>query len=422
MRAFDFAAREYWAIQTEVDDDGTVRSPHLKRILDIALRSHEPDFEAVAQKMADRTSESGVLEMHGNVGVIHVIGPIFRYANLFTMISGATSVAELATGFRAMVDDPAVRAIVLNIDSPGGEVAGISELAAAIYDARGKKQIVAYADDAAASGAYWLASAAGKLVASDTAQLGSIGVVGTVVDRGPREGVKTYQFVSSQSPLKRPDLETPEGRATMQQRIDDLAAVFVSAVARNRGVAEAKVLADFGRGGMMIASKAVAAGMADEVGSFEGVLAGLKAGTRTGAMFSVGGKMAEEKIHTAAELEAAHAAGRNEGLAEGKKACVAETVKAERTRIGAILNCPEAKGRDKLAQTIALEMDATPETAAKLLAAAPVHVEQKNPLAAAMAGVPNPNVGIGTQGSEQETVAEMVRTTVAAYKIAQGVK
>ncbi len=278
-RAFDFATRQaQWAIFSQQDTEGRIHAPHLKRILDIASRTNEPDFEAVAQKVADRADESGILEIRGNVAVINITGPIFRYANLFTWISGATSIQELALAFRKAVDDDSVKAIVLNVDSPGGEVSGISELALEINRARDRKPVIAYADDLTASGAYWLASAAGWIVASDTAELGSIGVVGTWVVYAPAEGETAYQFVSSVSPKKRPDLASEEGKAVVQQRIDDLAAVFVSRVAQYRGVSVETVLSDFGQGGVLIASKAVAAGMADEIGTFEELIDKLKSG------------------------------------------------------------------------------------------------------------------------------------------------
>jgi signal peptide peptidase SppA len=480
MRAFDFAARAHWAIQTEIDEDGTVRAPALKNILEIALRAKEPDFEAVAQKMADRQDQDGVMEMRGSVAVINVAGPIFRYANLFTWISGATSVQELATAFRAAVDDPTVSGIVLNVDSPGGEVAGIGELATAIYEARGTKPIVAYADDLTASAAYWLASAADKIVASDTAELGSIGVVATVVDRGPREGVKTYQFVSSQSPNKRPSLETDAGRATIQQRIDDLAAVFVAAIARNRGVSEDKVLSEFGQGGVMIASKAIAAGMADSTGSFEGVIAelaavsgGKPAGLSYMAKGATGMKSPEVKgsaavkcqctcaqctggnckgcsnagcntpdcagcpmqaatkgvtgmktpEELAAEQKAAGEKTQAEAVNAAKTAGIAEGRKLERARYAAILSSEPAKGRQSLALSMASETEMDAEVIAKLLTRAPLETKtESNPLANAMAGVPNPKLGTtDAGGGELDEVGE-VAAVVAAGKRARGGK
>ena len=130
-------------------------------------------------------------------------------------------------------------------------------------------------DGLAASGAYWLASAAGKIVADETAQLGSIGVLATVIDDRAAEekhGVKRYEIVSSQSPLKRTDPGTDEGRAQLQQMVDAMASVFIAKVAKFRGTSEAKVASDFGRGAVLPAHDAVSVGMADALGSLESLL------------------------------------------------------------------------------------------------------------------------------------------------------
>jgi capsid assembly protease len=422
MRAFEVAAKELWAIESSVNAAGQIQAPALETILDIAQRAHEPNFEAVAQKLADRADAGGIREMRGNVAVVNITGPIFRYANLFTAVSGATSVEMLATAFRAAVEDPAASAVVLNIDSPGGQVAGISELATAIYQARAQKPIIAYADDLTASGAYWLASAASRIVAADTAQLGSIGVVATVDVRDQRPGVKSYQFVSSVSPNKRPDLETDDGRAAIQQRIDDLAAVFVSTVARNRAVSEDKVLTGFGRGGLLIAAKAVAAGMADSIGTFEELLASLN--DRSSATFSFGGNSAEassgglsmEQKPTAGSPPVETPQPPAVDVEAVRRSAAVEAKAAERLRIGAILACEDAQGREDLARTIALETDTDALAAKKLLAAAPKKAEPAaNPLAAAMATVANPKVGTDAETSA-DSVAKAVRSTVALYQ------
>ncbi len=130
----------------------------------------------------------------------------------------------------------------------------------------------------AASGGYWIASAADRVVVSELAILGSIGVVLGVEDKTAaeeRRGVRNIQFVSSQSPGKRPDPTTDKGRSQIQAMVDDLAAVFVGAVAKHRRVTTDAVIKNFGAGGVKIGAKAVASGMADEVGQFETVLASL---------------------------------------------------------------------------------------------------------------------------------------------------
>jgi ClpP class serine protease len=168
------------------------------------------------------------------------------------------------------------------IDSPGGEVNGADELARAIFEARGTKPIVAYVGGSGASAAYWIASAADRIVVSPTAVLGSIGVQMAISEPAPKAGEKTYRFVSSQSPNKNPELGSDAANSQIQQTIDAMAQVFVDTVARNRGVATETVLTNFGAGGTFVGQQAVEAGLADSVGTFEAVLAELSAKGRTG--------------------------------------------------------------------------------------------------------------------------------------------
>jgi len=249
-------------------------------ILEIAAREHIPDFEAVAAKRARRVDQADTMTIReGGVAILPVVGPIFRYANLFTEISGGTSVSALARDFNTALNDSSVKAILLNVDSPGGEVAGISELAQMIFDGRKKKRIAAYADGMMASAAYWIASAAGEIVADATAIVGSIGIVAAVPNPEKRSA-RDVEFVSSQSPKKRPNPNTESGKTQIQAMVDDLAAVFVDAVAKHRAVSTATVLEKFGQGDVFVGRKAVAAGLADRLGSFEQTVADLASGKR----------------------------------------------------------------------------------------------------------------------------------------------
>ena len=87
----------------------------------------------------------------GSIAVIPIHGAITPHASLFTMIFGGTPLDTLAADFRQAVADPNVSAIVLDIDSPGGAVAGLPEMAAEILDARKDKKIVAHATTAASA-------------------------------------------------------------------------------------------------------------------------------------------------------------------------------------------------------------------------------------------------------------------------------
>lgn len=270
MRAFDAVCTRPWAITEEA----------LQTILEIAARENLSP-EAVAAQLGRPLENSHAVTIQDGVATIPVQGPIFRRANMFTEVSGATSIETLARDFRQALDDPSVRGIVFDIDSPGGEVAGVHEFADMIYAARGAKPMIAYIDDYGASAAYWIASAADTVIASATAKVGSIGVVSAVRDPTTRSA-RAIEFVSSQSPKKRLDPTTPDGKTQIQTIVDDLAGVFVDSVARNRSVSTGTVLADFGQGGIFIGQGAVTAGLADRLGSHEQALAEARVYPRAG--------------------------------------------------------------------------------------------------------------------------------------------
>lgn len=231
---------------------------------------------AVHQQTSILVDGSQALYRRGRTAILPITGPIVRRGNLMSSLSGGpmTSVELLAKDFSRALEDPSFDAILLDVDSPGGEASGISELAAIIASARDEKRIVAYVGDLAASAAYWLASAASEIVVNRTAAVGSIGVVMAVPD--PRlDPDGPVEFVSSASPNKRPDPHSKDGKAQIQAMVDVYGDLFVEDVAAYRATDPEDVLADFGRGGLRIGADAVAYGMADRLGSFEETLAGL---------------------------------------------------------------------------------------------------------------------------------------------------
>lgn len=206
------------------------------------------------------------------VGYLMVDGPLIPRATLFSDVSGMVSVQALTAEFVAMEKNPAVREIVLLMDSPGGVASGISDFASLVKSSEKPTSAFVWM---AASAAYWIASAVDTMVTSDTGMVGSIGTVLSFSDSTEAEkkrGIRSVEIVSSQSPDKRPDHNTPDGIAVYQKLVDDLSAVFISAVAVNRGVSVDTVLSDFGRGAMRVGNEAVSLGMADKVmslGSFQ---------------------------------------------------------------------------------------------------------------------------------------------------------
>lgn len=259
--ALDLVMSRLWAIQPEM----------LETIVSIAERENQ-NPELIAEKLGRPLMNTRSVSLRESVAIVPLTGPMFRRANLFTEISGATSTEQFLTDLRTAADNPDVKSIVLDIDSPGGEATSIAETAERVREISKTKPVIAYIDGLGASAAYWIAAAATEIVISKTGIAGSIGAVMTV-RRG--KDANYVEFVSSQSPYKRPDPDKEDGRDALQKQIDAFAQVFIDSVAQLRGVSVETVLSEFGRGGVKVGAEAVKAKMADRIGSLESVITGL---------------------------------------------------------------------------------------------------------------------------------------------------
>ncbi len=332
-RAFELAASRPWLMLPDALDS----------LLAVADRQGDP--EALEARLGRPLDNTRAVSIRDGVAVIPITGPIMRYANLFTRISGATSTQELATDLQTALDSPQVRAIVLNIDSPGGEANGINELADMIYASRGKKPIKAYVGGTGASAAYWIASAADEVVIDDTALLGSIGVVLEVAVKKDEAGAKRYTITSSNAPNKRPDVSTEQGRAEIAKTIDALADVFASKVARHLGVAAEQVPAMGDHGGLRVGTQAVEAGLAHRTGSLESLINELARPAATPR------KLSMTTVKTTADLRAAIEAGADPLTIEIAAAAPVDTdaLKAEAAAIAVAAERERIKGITALA-------------------------------------------------------------------------
>ncbi len=398
MRVWNKAADEPWAITSSA----------LTTILDIAARQNAPP-EAVAAKLGRELQNSYRLEMRDGIAVLPVVGPLFRYANLFTQVSGASSYELLAKDFTQAVENPDVKAIILNIDSPGGEVNGCAEFADMIHEARGVKPIIAYASGDAASGAYWIAAAADEIVVSKTSALGSIGVVG--VYRG-NKGEDAVEVVSSQSPYKRLDPDTDDGRARLQKCIDAMADVFVDAVAKYRSVASSHVQNHYGSGDVFIGDAAVKQGLADRIGSFEKLLFELSGNpVSEPSPHSINPNQQEKSMDDIQSLREAYP----DLTASLEQDAVKQGVATERSRVQGILSHDEANARTLLAQHLAFETDMEVEAAVSVLSKAPLETPTRDDVSgfsAAMEATPNPEITPSPEAEDdsEEAVAKRLAT------------
>lgn len=273
----------------------------LRQLLAIAAREQSDPAAAAAARQAveavvgDPLAGTRTVTVRDGIATVPLVGPMMRYANFFTEISGATSSELFARDVMEAVTNPHIRAVLLAVNSPGGEVDGTQEAAELVFQARGTKPIWAHISGDGASAAYWVASAADRVVAGPTAVVGSIGVRAAFTDWSEwerKQGVRTIEIVSSQSPRKVPDPATDDGRAEIQALLDDLAEVFVGAVARNRGVHRETVLTQYGAGGVFVGVRALEAGLIDGLATHEEAHAALVDSLTTRRTFPMPGMTA----------------------------------------------------------------------------------------------------------------------------------
>src|SRR5690348_12767180 len=164
------------------------------------------------------------------VAIIPIDGPLSKSPSILSLLCGGSDYETIGHDFQVALADPEVKAIVFDVDSPGGETTGCDELAQAIFEARGQKPICAYVSGYCASAAYWLASSADQITIGKTSIVGSIGCYATLIDNTEalaNAGLKKYDIVAEQSPYKVPDPASAEDRGRMRDVVTSLAAVFI---------------------------------------------------------------------------------------------------------------------------------------------------------------------------------------------------
>ena len=193
---------------------------------------------------------------------------------MLTESSGGTSTDRVEAAFQQAIVDPGIGAVILDIDSPGGSVSGVQELWDTIFEVRGQKPVVAVADTLAASAAYWIATAADEIVVSTSSEVGSIGVLTVHEDLSKRleqEGVDATIISAGRYKAEANPFEplSDEAREAIQGRVNDHYQMFVSSVAKGRGVGVGMIRDGFGQGRLVGAREAVVEGMADVVGTLD---------------------------------------------------------------------------------------------------------------------------------------------------------
>ena len=269
-------ASEYWAME----------ETKLLAIVDLlAMQADGRKFgaEEIEARIAPATA-AAVARKEGSVAVVPLRGLISPRAAVVQNSStgGGTTAEGFAEAIDKMADDDTVKAIVVDADTPGGNVLGIDEASAAVAAVRGRKPIVVQVTGNLASAGYWIGASADEIVMSPSSAAGAIGVrtaYDDLTEALAKQGVSREIIAAGK--FKGEGLLGPlsdETRAYMQGRIDDYYGMFVDRVAQGRGVTAAAVRDGFGQGRMLGAKAAVAANMADRIGTMHETLARFGAG------------------------------------------------------------------------------------------------------------------------------------------------
>src|SRR5690242_5706483 len=209
--------------------------------------------------------------LEGGVAVIPVQGTLLKRSSWLSAMSGCCSYLDIQDQLTEAMADGGVASVLLDIDSPGGEVSGCFELADFIYSLRNEKPIYASANDYALSAAYAIASAAEKIFVTRTGAVGSVGVYALHVDQAEfdkKVGVKyNYIFAGDKKVDGNPHQPLSErAQNDIQAEVDREYQMFTALVARNRKVAQKDVVAT--QAGLLFADGSLGL-LADEVGTFE---------------------------------------------------------------------------------------------------------------------------------------------------------
>ena len=260
--------------------------------------------EATVRELAEATAErraatdAARAQAGEAIAVLPMVGIMSQRGSMMDDMSGpgGVSTQQFSRAFRQAMEDPQVGKVIIDVDSPGGNVYGVDELASEIFAARGRKDVIAVANSLMASAAYYAMSGAAEIVVTPGGEVGSIGVLALHDDMSAMlemRGIKPTLVTAGKFKAEfSPDFPlSDEARAHLQEDVDRYYGMFLRAVARGRGVSVAAVRGGFGEGRVVGAQEAVKLGMADRVATLEETIGRYAGGGKVGARKQAGGSM-----------------------------------------------------------------------------------------------------------------------------------
>jgi len=254
-----------------VDETPWAILPSKAKLILAVLHARTEGIKATPEALQAVMGRSGEMTARGAVAVLPLRGIIAHRAGSLEASSGGTSTESFGRVYKQLMGDPNVSAVVLDVDSPGGAVAGVHELATEMLALRGTKPVIAIANSVMASAAFWLAAAAAdEIWAIPSATVGSIGVA-ALREHAGEEAANVEVFTSAENKADSLGVGplSEDGKKRLQARIDEAGDWFRADVAKGRGVAVSAVRAKFGEGAIFGGTDGVAAGLIDRVGTLD---------------------------------------------------------------------------------------------------------------------------------------------------------
>lgn len=273
-----FVAETPWAIMRSKLDE-------IEAVLQFHIEGGKFTAEELRARLGDPQQPTPA--KRGAVAVIPLQGVISHRMGGMTEMSGGMSTERFAAMFRDVLADDSISAIVIDVNSPGGTIAGVTELAAEIFTARGRKPIIAHVNALAASAAYWIASAADRIEVTPSGEVGAIGVITSHLDTSKaeaQEGVTRTVISAGKFKAEGYGPMTDEAKAAVQARVDDAYAVMTKDIARGRNVKASAVRDGFGEGRVVSAAEALKLGMVDRIATMDETIGRLVGRKSAGGM------------------------------------------------------------------------------------------------------------------------------------------
>jgi len=373
------------------------------------------DMEISAMSDSENVQRKS-LRFEDGLAIIPVEGTLVHRFGHLDPYSGMTGYDGIKTKLDMAINDSQVKGIVLDIDSPGGEAAGMLALSDAIFEARQQKPILAAVNEFSASAAYGIASAATEIVMPTTGHVGSVGVIMAHTDISrflDNEGVTVTLIAAGARKTDGNQFEPlpADVLARFQQTVDEMRLLFAGSVARNRGISLEEVMNT--EAGMFMGGDAIDVGFVDRIANIDESIVKFRQSLKTTTFFQ-GGQMTDSNPTPEASTEP---------VTVDVEKITAEAIQSERGRIKSILSLPEAEGRISTAIKLATETDMNSESASQILESIEIKEEEESKanaptqlLDAALSGSQNPDI---TSSEDTDVNPELTRV-LSTYKSFHG--